>query len=415
MLFTGFLCVSPQFLGEAQHLYQLDSYLKLGHHVGDSHSMHTNCGANSMRRGTIFVVLFILVAVGIVAASQFLRSQPPLEITVAVDPLAQVWAQQAISDLNASQPVVNATQRVIFKLQVVDDLDVWGTSTQNWTIQNHPDAWIAASSTSVQYALENGLSLVTVADSLARTPMVWGGYASRVEVATEGGTQPLDWAQVEKAATAQSWSALGGSADWRFVNLAYAQPSRKIGGLAVLLSGAGAFNASVDLPRNALNANDFRNWLKPVLQSVPSFATLGADPAAAMARGASVGDIGLMPESQWLVNLPALVKNEEFRFNYPAYGFILDFPLARWQDTQTAPERQAAIDLLHNYLSATAQQTKLLQYGLRPATTEPDQTAALFAAGIPYGIALTPDYGQLVVAPSRSDVQGLIQWVTANQ
>src|SRR5262249_40537909 len=104
-----------------------------------------------MRRGTIFVLLFIVIAAAIVAASKVIQSQPPLEVTIAVDPLAESWVQDAVKALNDSQPVVNGTRRVQYKVTVIEDLDVW-QGQRKWSPDNHPDTWIASSSASVTYA-----------------------------------------------------------------------------------------------------------------------------------------------------------------------------------------------------------------------------------------------------------------------
>jgi hypothetical protein len=328
-----------------------------------------------MRRGSIFVILFVVVAAIVIGASQFLRSQPPTEITIAVDPLAVAWVENAVAALNATSPVVNATQRIQFRVTPVDDLDVW-QGQRIWSPDNHPAAWIPASSISVGYAKENGVPLGDVAASVARTPLVWGGYVSRVDVITDGGTAPLDWPTVAQAAETASWAALGGESEWQFIKLGFGQPGRKMNGLAVLFSGAGAYHKKADLSGADLRAADFRDWMLPVINSVPNFATLGSDPAAAMARGPSTVEIGFFPESQWLLNLSGLLQNEDVRLSYPAYQFLLDFPLVRWQDSSTTDEQRQAVDLLSGWLLATAQQSNAPDHGLRPATVEPTEADA---------------------------------------
>jgi hypothetical protein len=120
---------------------------------------------------------------------------------------------------------------------------------------------------------------------------------------------------------------------------------------------------------------------------------------------------------QFLSNLNGLLVNESsrFRFSYPAYQFQLDFPLVSWQDAQTTPDETAAIQKLRDWLMNAAQQAALPKFGLRPAAGEPTPTDALFAAAIPYGIQLIPEYGQAVQTPALNDVQGLLQWVSASQ
>jgi hypothetical protein len=367
-----------------------------------------------MRRGSIFVILFIVVAAVVIGASQFLRSQPPAEMVIAVDPLAVAWVENAVAGLNATSPVVNATQRVQFRVTPYDDLDVW-QGQRIWTPENHPIAWIPASSISVGYATENSVPLAEVAPSLARTPLLWGGYVSRVNVITDDGALPLDWPTVEAAADKESWRALGGQSSWGFIKLGFAQPSRKMSGLGVLFSGAGAFHQKTDLTAADLRAADFRSWMLPVIGSVPNFSTLGSDPAAAMARGPSTVEIGIFPESQWLLNLSGLLQNEDVVLNYPAYQLVMDFPMVRWQDSSTTDEQRQAVNLLSDWLLSAAQQANAPDHGLRPATIEPTEDDALFAAGVPYGIQLVPNLGQTVTVPDRSDAQGFIQWVNSNQ
>lgn len=367
-----------------------------------------------MRRGTIFILLFILIAVGIVAASQFMRAQPPLEITIAVDSLAADWVQDAVRALNESNPVVNATRRLQFKVTVIDDLDVW-RGERKWTQDSHPDVWIASSSASVAYAQANGLPVVGSADTLAHTPLVWGGYVSRVNVVTEEGAKPFDWAGVEGTAKVVRWGAMSnGDASWGFVKLGFAQPDRKMGGLAAVFSAVGAFSQSTTSSK--LNDDSFRNWLKPVVEAKPSFYVRG-DPIDQMTNGPSTLEIALLPESMFLNRLNGLLVNEQqrFKFSYPAYQFQLDFPMVSWQSIQTTTDETAAVGVLHDWLVSEAQQAKVAKYGLRPASGEPKPTDDLFAAAIPYGIELTPDYGKAVQVPSLGDVQGLLQWVSASQ
>lgn len=365
-----------------------------------------------MRRGTIVVLIFILVAVGIVAASQFLRAQPPMEITVAVSPLAEAWVQDAVTALNATEPMVVATRRVRFNVVPVEDMAVWQDDNRaNWTPESHPSAWIPASSMSVNYARDVRFPFETVVDSVARTPLIWGGYASRVSLVTDEGAQPFDWDAVQAAAEAESWQSLGGQSNWGFVKLAFDQPSRSVSGLGVLLSGAAHFAETPTLTPQIAGGQDFRAWFEPVAGSVASFNTLGNDAAAAMAsRGASVAEMGLLPESRWLNNLTGLLRNEPMQFAYPEYVFMLDFPLVRWNgDTATNEEREA-VTLLANWLMSEAQQEAIVAHGLRPAAGDVPETASLFSAAVPYGVELAPTFGEPVAPLPRSEAQRLLQW-----
>ncbi len=358
-----------------------------------------------MRRTTIVVIFFILLAAIVVGVSQFLQSQPPLEFTVVISPLAEDWLRGAITRFNDTQPVVNATQRIRFTISVVDDVSVWQGST-SYTPDNHPAAWIPSSSTSVSYA--DRFNLVT--PSLARTPLIWGGYASRVNVAVASAGGVFDWDVVGSAAAAERWDALdGGESSWGFVNLAITRPDMTMSGLGTLFMAAASFQDNGDLSGNAVRNDAFRNWMQPIVASVPNFQTLGSDPAASVGRGPATAAMALLPENLWLNNLSGLIDDEEFIFSYPAYQFMLDFPLAAWSQPTTDLET-LAVQELQNWLTQPEQQASALTSGLRPAASEPDETAALFVAAEPYGIQLAPDFGTPVTPPSRTEASGLIQW-----
>ena len=361
-----------------------------------------------MRRGTIVVIVFVIAVAVVIGISQFLQSQPPVEFTVAVNPLAEDWLREAVNAFNDTTPVVNSTQRVQFKVEVVDDLSIWQDS-QSVTADNHPAAWIATSTTSVDYANRYAV----VSPSVARTPLVWGGYSSRVNVATNDGANPFDWDTVQRVAEAESWASVGGQASWRFVNLAFTRPDMTMSGLGALFTAAGDFGENGDLSANATRDTAFRNWLEPVIASVPNFQTLGTDPAAAMARGPSTAAMALLPESLWLANLSGLTDDEPFIFSYPAYQFVLDFPLAGWSVSSQITEIETlAVQALADWLLSDRQQQQAIRHGLRPAQGEPDSTDAIFSAAEPFGILLEPDYGTPITPPSRSEAAGLVQWFT---
>ena len=94
-------------------------------------------------RTTIIFLLFVIIIAVIFGVQQVVQRQPPLEITIAVDPLAEDWVKAAANAYNSSTPVVNGTTRVQVSVIVVDDLDVW-YDTSSWTSNNHPHGWLPA-------------------------------------------------------------------------------------------------------------------------------------------------------------------------------------------------------------------------------------------------------------------------------
>ncbi len=127
------------------------------------------------RTNIVFAIFGLLVA-GLIVASQFTRSQPPIELTVAVDPMIEAWVQDAASQFNADANRTSAGAPIRILVTTMPDVRVWQNSAA-WTQANHPNAWIPLSSASVGYAPAS-LAYTTTIDSLARTPLLWGGFRS---------------------------------------------------------------------------------------------------------------------------------------------------------------------------------------------------------------------------------------------
>lgn len=360
-----------------------------------------------MRRGTIIVLVFIVLAAVVIGASQFLRSQPALEIAVAVSPLAETWVRGAVESFNASEPIVSATRRVHVTVNTIDDLSAWSDEGQrNWAV-THPSVWIPASSASLAYA--NRLTLEVVEPSLAKTVLMWGGFSDRVDALTDGGTRPLDWDEVARAAEAGMWSNIpDANPSWGNVKLAFTRPNGSTGGLAALFSGAAAFSSDPVVSGATVVSDEFHNWMEAILLGVPNYNTLGASVAKTLAsRGVSVGEIALLPESEWLTNLSGNLTSASnpIRLSYPTYQFVFDFPLVRWQGL-TADEN-AAVDALRGWLLAQHPE----QFGLRPPSGIPPLTAALFTAAQGYGVQLDPDVTLAAQVPPRPETQRMLVWV----
>jgi hypothetical protein len=364
-----------------------------------------------MRRGSIFIILFLIIAAVIVGASQFLRSQPATEVTIAVSPLAERWTRAAAESFNATNPLVNGTQPIQIRIEVIDDPLVWQDGTRPWTAQSHPDGWIPALSTSVAHAVEARQPVAQVQPTTARTLLVWGIFSSRANAAGAN-VAPLDWGQVQSVAATGRWDQLpGGQTSWGFVKLVFGDPARSAGGLAVLVSGAAAHADMTAINANALLNSEFQAWMRPVLESVPNFNTLGADPASSLTRGPSAGEIALLPESQWLTNLSGIANREAVMFSYPAYTLTFDFPLAQWTDSTTTDAERQGVRLFGNWLLTNAQQQAALTYGLRPLELLVDTQATLFTAGISAGIEINPDLTQTITLPDRNTLLRLLSWV----
>jgi hypothetical protein len=290
----------------------------------------------------------------------------------------------------------------------MDDLSVWSDEGQRAWTTTHPTAWIPASSASLGFA--NRLALETVAPSLAQTVLAWGGFTDRVDALTDGGARPLDWAEIAQAADAGTWANVSADhASWGNIKLAFTRPNGSTSGLAVLFSGAAAFGDDPVLSGATVVSDDFHNWLQDILLSVPNYNTLGASVAKTLAsRGVSVGEIALLPESEWLTNLSSnlVSASNPIRLSYPGYQFVFDFPLARWQDLTS--DEDAAVEALRLWLLDQHPE----DYGLRPPSGVPAVTARLWVEADTFGAQLTPDLTLAVQAPPRVETQRLLAWVS---
>lgn len=361
-----------------------------------------------MRRGTIFVVLFVLVVGGVLGASFFFRSQPPLVINVAVSPLAEDWVRASAAAFNqtGASTAVSA-RRVQINVITIDDLQVWTDASRTWTASSRPDAWIPALGASVGYAIEANYPLELIQPRTARTLLIWGGFRDAVEQITQNGARLLDWDAVETAASTTT------------ISLAFNHPARSIAGLAGLLSAAGSYHETTIFDSGQL-AGDFRAWIRPVYLAVPNYTTLGASIAETMAsRGQSIGGVALLPENQWITNLRGQLvsSSNAVRLSYPAYSVMFEFPLALYtpnpQTDPNAADIRSGVTLFGSYLMSAGAQAQTVAFGLRPALADPDETAALFASGAAYGAQIDITGVNLVVPPSRTELQRLLTWASS--
>jgi hypothetical protein len=352
-------------------------------------------------RTTIIFLFFVILIAAIFGIQQVVQRQPPVEITIAVDPLAEAWVRAAATAYNNSTQLVNGTTRIQVAITVTDDLDVW-RGNPNWNTNSHPHGWLASSSLAVDY-LPGSLPFTTVAASTARTPLVWGGFNHRVELITANGTRPFDWTAVQTIAAGQTWES-GGN-----VNMALNWASSSMSGVGVLLTAAASQSGATTITRDVITDPTFDSWFQPIYDSVRNAERIGGSPAEQMAtRGTTVADFALLPESQWLQSIGDLAP-DGVTFSYPAYQFILDFPVSVWEDAGTTAIDRAAVQSFANFLLSAEGQALAVQNGLRPANSEPDASATLFVDAQAHGIQLAPDLTQIVLPDDRNTTDAIIR------
>lgn len=357
-------------------------------------------------RTTLIFLIFILIIAGLFGYNYFFQNQPAQSFTLAVNPLAEDWLRDAAVRFNDSTPIVGTT-RVAITITTVDDYDVWNGNT-GWGPRDHPIGWLPSSSAALGY-IPQSLPFELETASTARTPLVWGGFADRVEVITQAGQRPFDWEAVQQTTAALRWSELGVSGG--NINMAILNVESATGGLGALLT-AFADYADMTTPDPALiNDAAFMEWYQPLVDSLLNSQRIstGGDPAATMAaRGNTFADFALLPEVQWLGSLDTL-SEAGFTFNYPSYQFVLDFPLVLWQDAQTTDLERGTVAAFGDFLLRDSAQDLAVSYGLRPVAGEPDVAADLFVQGQAYGIVIEPEYGFVLPAPSRNGATAFIR------
>lgn len=369
--------------------------------------------------GTGVVILFIIISLGIIGAGYLIRNQPipdatPLELRIAVTPMAHAWMSAMVARFNASDVrlIDNYAVTIVLNPVAVDDMAVW--DKQAWNGQNHPDLWLASSTISAQYAQsEAKLPFTNLVPSVAESPLIWVAFADVAEAITQNGAQAFDWDTVQVAANAQTWANFGARNLRGNVNIAFALPDSTMNGLMVLYSAVSHFNQSGTLTVNAMTAN-LQTWFAPVIQSVPNFNTIGNDVASFMVRSGATVNIGMMPEALLLNQLEALTRRGAIRITYPDYAVVYDFPLVLWNSGDTPDVQRRASRAFADFLLADAQQAELPRYGLRAVSNPPSDADTLFLAGIPYGIAYTPQVTVRVDAVPFALTRALLNWF-ANQ
>lgn len=362
-----------------------------------------------MRRSTIVFFVFVLLIGGLIGYNQFLKNQPPIEVVIAVDPSMRDWANALAAAFNQQNALVGVGgQRASVRIDAsFTDMQVWQERTGWRSDSAHPDGWLPSSSI-VTVSLSSQLPFRVVESSLARSPLMWGGFESRVALMTADGL-PFDWDAVQRAAAAQRWQNLGGGADWGNVNMAINWVNASASGVSAMLTAAAAHQQSVTVDRTALLGADFSAWFAPLRDALLNARRLAGSPALAMAtRGATAADFALLPEFQWLVDLETLLRKERMAFAYPAYNVELDFPLLIWEDVQTTDAQRAVLRAFADFTLSEAGQAVLKGFGLRPAQGGVGSGDALFARAVQYGVRYQLD-GQRVTSPDRLLSEQLIR------
>jgi len=332
---------------------------------------------------------------------------PAIILQVAVTPVLEPWIADAASAFNTTNPTVSG-RAVSVRVTRQDSVSIWAESGGAWTTLNHPQVWIPEASYAVAFANEVNLRYSTIQPSLAQTPIIWGAYQTRSTVIIDA-YNAFTTDAVQEAAVEGRWENIGGNSRWQFIKIAFARPNSNGSGLAALLTLAGEYAGEASLTNNLMSDAALLDWLEPVINAVPNFSTLGPDPALTMAnRGTSTGEIGLLPESQWLAHFEDLNGVEPIELFYPDFYVLLDFPYTVWDGNETSDDERRAAEDFADFLLGPDQQRAAGEMGFRPANGPDLNQLTPFSAA--QGIVQEALGGGEVTPADRPGMLALLRW-----
>ncbi len=124
-----------------------------------------------------------------------------------------------------------------------------------------------------------------------------------------------------------------------------------------------------------------------------------------------MADFALLSESDWVINPNQITSREKIRLVYPAYRLTFNFPLTVWGGSETTADEKTAIKQFGDFLAQDAAQTRMTDYGLRPAKIQlTTANAPLFATASAVGIVLDTPPGTFIAVPPRDSALTILSW-----
>ncbi len=311
----------------------------------------------------------------------------------------------------------------------VDPLNL--TDAQKKGLENFPTAWIADSRylvelANVPYKSRLGRDVFLTdgeyrARPLVISPMVWGIFKSRADVLLKKfSTTDITWKMIHDAAIDKGgWADLGGDPSWGYFKPVIPNPQKNIGGLEAMVSAAGEYFNNTRIDTTLVGQNDFQAWLKELMDAVTGIGASSYTAEDFALFGYSVGDGGLLLESDLLQNMEGMLNRwaDPMTISYPQYLTWHDFPFSVWVGPETsALQKNAAIDF-EQYLLAEPQQQQALVYGLRPANPAVKVDAipeSLFVKWASQGVEPVVRSTTSMKSPDRDVLTNLLRWYELN-
>jgi len=349
-----------------------------------------------MRRSTLVFIFFGVIFAALAGANFFAANQPPITLRLAVDPLAEAWVRQAAQAFNAQNVTISGGTRVLIDVTRQTEAEVLA-----WTPSTRRNGWIA-SSRLFETSFTPAQPFRPLADSLAETVLVWGGWGNYTSIITQDGAQPFDWAAVQAAAQAETWQAISAGGLSGNVQVGI-PPISTSAGYGALLSAMASQQGAASISRASTSSTAFTAWFKPLKLAIgrPSASII----STLSSQGATRINFALLTEAEWLNNLSTFGPRLDYA--YPAYNVRLDFPFYLWDDASTTTQQRQGLSAFANFLMSAEQQRQLAAFGLRPSTGQVDARAALFAQGAPYGLLAQLPPMTFISPPDRATAEAV--------
>jgi hypothetical protein len=402
------------------------------------------------------IILLALVIVGISllmnqgkSGGNGLTVDKPNEVKIVILSAIPVepWVREIAGKYNAEKHKVQGST-VTVQITTMDglialskwDKDAFGTlpadadplnltAEQKKSLENFPTAWIADSRylvelANVPYKTRLGRDVFLTdgeyrARPLAISPMVWGIYNSRADVLLKK-YQAINWKTIHDASmTKGGWGDLGGESTWGFFKPVIPNPQKNIGGLEAMVSAAGEYYSTTRIDTDSVNDKKFQAWLLELMKAVTGLGVSSYTAEDFALFGYSVGDGGLLLESDLLQNMQGMQNRwaDSMKIVYPDYLTWHDFPYSVWVGPETtALQKNAAIDF-EQYLLAEPQQNRALAYGLRPANSNVKVDAipeSLFTKWSSQGVLAIVPRATSMKSPDRDVLTTLLRWYELN-
>lgn len=256
-------------------------------------------------------------------------------------------------------------------------------------LESFPTAWIADGRFLVEMAnasFREQLGRDQVLDDgkyrmrpLANTVLVWGLFRSRGAPLLEN-LGPPSWSTFHKAAVAPTgWKELGGDPGWGNFKLAVNPAGESVAGLAAIVTAAGEYFDRTEVFSENVVDPQFGTWLTELMGATTQVRVGATGAAESVALfGFTAGDGGQFLESELLRNMEGIQNRwqEPVLLYYPKLTTWFDFPFAIWAGPETSAAQKEAALAFQSFLLSEGQQRSALEFGLRPADSSLQLSAA---------------------------------------